>query len=151
MRISILSIGAIASVLALNAFATTSTVTSRDYVDTQNALKQDLIETDDTYWDGYFGVTDTLVSNDAEDGDGIQGYKYGIFTDSYDINNMGGVRWILYNEDAYLIGKTIPTTAATADLIRNATKMTCVEYIGGQQNGVPEDCLLWRMPDNAVW
>ena len=38
-----LFIGAIASVLALNAFATSSTVTSKDYVDAQDALKQNKI------------------------------------------------------------------------------------------------------------
>ena len=38
-----LFIGAIASVLAFNAYATSSTVTSRDYVDVQDALKQNKI------------------------------------------------------------------------------------------------------------
>ncbi len=44
MRIPILTFGAIASVLTINSsFATSSTVTSRDYVDTQDALKQNKI------------------------------------------------------------------------------------------------------------
>ena len=38
-----LFIGAIASVLAFNAYATSSTVTSKDYVDAQDALKQNKI------------------------------------------------------------------------------------------------------------
>ena len=38
-----LFIGAIASVFTLNAFATSSTVTSKDYVDAQDALKQNKI------------------------------------------------------------------------------------------------------------
>ncbi|MBQ6736212.1 MAG: hypothetical protein IJQ90_01865 [Alphaproteobacteria bacterium] len=40
MRVSILTLGAIASVLSLNAYATSSTVTSRDYVDNVVATKQ---------------------------------------------------------------------------------------------------------------
>ena len=43
MRISILSIGAIASVLTINAYATSSTVTSKDYVDNELAQKQAII------------------------------------------------------------------------------------------------------------
>ena len=44
MRISLLSIGAIASILSINSvFATTSTVTSKDYVDAADALKQNKI------------------------------------------------------------------------------------------------------------
>ena len=44
MRISILAFGAIASVITINSvLATSSTVTSKDYVDAQDALKQNKI------------------------------------------------------------------------------------------------------------
>ena len=44
MRISVLTIGAVASILSINSvFATTSTVTSKDYVDAADALKQNKI------------------------------------------------------------------------------------------------------------
>ena len=44
MRISVLTLGAIASILSINSvFATTSTVTSKDYVDAADALKQNKI------------------------------------------------------------------------------------------------------------
>ena len=44
MRISVLTIGAVASILTINSvFATTSTVTSKDYVDAADALKQNKI------------------------------------------------------------------------------------------------------------
>ncbi|MBO4700767.1 MAG: hypothetical protein J5620_03400, partial [Alphaproteobacteria bacterium] len=70
----VLLFGAIASVLTLNAFAetTTSTVTSRNYVDAQDALKQNKIPEAGTNYDepGVSVVTYT------EDGNGTIGERW---------------------------------------------------------------------------
>ena len=78
MRISVLTIGAIASIIAINsvfADTTTSTVTSRDYVDAQDALKQDIIPTPMDELE--LPVSTTLVTNDLGDNE-IRGDRFSI-------------------------------------------------------------------------
>ena len=132
MRISILSIGAIAFVLTISAFAetTSSTVTSRNYVDAQDALKQNKIPEAGTNYDepGVSVVTYT------EDGNGTIGERWICDSELYgddncDNNNL--VTLDLLSEATYL-----PTTTVT-------TK-TCYQY----QNG---DCILWRLVDTGVY
>ncbi len=122
--------------------------------------KQNLIKTNDSYWDDhglgggidgkYVGVKDTLVTNSINGG--IQGSNYGIFDGSSaaTVNNWGGASWILVNEDAYRMNSVIPTARATAELIKGATKMTCTACRNGQPPCIADECLLWQLPNTAV-
>lgn len=87
MRIPFLTFGAFASVLTLNAFAdtTSSTVTSKNYVDAQDALKQDVIPVETMTIDAGKGITltvpDKLVAYPTTT-DGDIG-KYGVFNQEF--------------------------------------------------------------------
>ena len=135
-----LFIGAIASVLSINAFATTSTVTSRDYVDAQDALKQDTIPE--------AGV------NADENGGGESVVTY------TDTAGTIGERWIC---DAELYGydDCVDNNLVTLDLLESATNnvvnnlptrtvtyKTCYEWSGTPHTDA--NCILWNLSDRKV-
>ena len=140
MRISILSIGAIASVLALNAYATSSTVTSRDYVDAQDALKQNKIP-----------VTGT---NSATPGTTVVTYTSTAGT----IGERG-----IFNKDTdYDWDNHSVETGHEGDLVTAGDIMPQLDYLSGvyqvdkyctEWSGTPhtdENCLLWYIGDNIM-
>ncbi|MBO4700196.1 MAG: hypothetical protein J5620_00410 [Alphaproteobacteria bacterium] len=135
MRISILSIGAIASVLALNAYATSSTVTSRDYVDAQDALKQNTIP---EAWVNYEenGVGETVVT----------------YTDEAGVLGERGI----CDADADGDGDCNDNFLVTRDLLQSATNLpettvtykTCVEW--NSEIHVDSSCILWELAEKRV-
>ena len=156
MRISVLTIGAIASILSINSvFATTSTVTSKDYVDTALETKQDLIEVSGGSW--YYGwqpETTLVSSSGSEDGD-VTGNQYGIL-DNSSIQNVYSQNWpgyaeilrqFLSDEDGEDLKRyTIPNTEILAESIRevnNNAEMTCAGWPDGVQH-TDENCWLWN-------
>lgn len=118
MRISILTFGAIASVLSTAAYADPVTVTTQDYVDTQDALKQDLIEPYEFPGDNPGIYTGVVTANEDGVSDGM-----GILTLNA-LEHMGDVWWHgqsdlpakeflnLGSEENYDVYDTIPTTLA---------------------------------------
>ncbi len=127
MRIPILTFGAIASILTINSvFATSSTVTSKDYVDTQDALKQNKIPATGT---NASTPGDTVVTY-TQTGNGVIGER-GIYA---------GNR---YNEN------TDANKLVTADVVKRATDcvyettqwMECTEWVANAAH-TDENCLL---------
>ena len=106
-------IGAIASVLSINAYATSSTVTSKDYVDAQDALKQNKIPATGT--------------NASTPGDTVVTYTQ---TGNGTIGERG-----IYAGNRYNVG-TDANKLVTADVVYRATDcvyeniqwMECTEY-----------------------
>ena len=164
MRISVLTIGAIASILSINSvFATTSTVTSKDYVDTALETKQDLIEVSGGGW--YYGWQPeaTLVSSSgSEDGD-VTGNQYGILDamgdgipyyatkPSGDIDYAETFREFITDEDGDGLSHfTVPNTyfvgAAVSQVNYDAT-MRCAGWPDGVQH-TDENCWLWYKTAN---
>ncbi|MBQ6735927.1 MAG: hypothetical protein IJQ90_00355 [Alphaproteobacteria bacterium] len=118
----LLFIGAFASVITINAFATSSTVTSRDYVDAQDALKQNKIPATDAVF-----TRGSVVETTGEDG---------VVTQRGIYDGDGLVEPTDY--------KLIMTAWWTNEAIRNALNWVqpqCVEYNSAG------DCLLLRIKD----
>ena len=127
-----LLLATIASVLSINAYAVSSTVTSQDYVDAKDALKQNLIEaTDQDFPAG------SVVETTDEDGSVTQ---RGIC--DADADGDG------YCNDNFLV---------TWDLLQSATDLpettvtykTCTEWSGTPHTD--ENCLLWNLSDKDVY
>lgn len=143
-----LFIGAIASVLTLNnAMATgENTVTSKSYVDAQDALKQDMLLANDseTYPGG------SVVTYGAVDGEpgAMQVYGLGTFLDvefpeekTVILSELGYTQEDLEVEDSIL-----PTLAQFEYLNlliqKKETKMTCAGWPDGVHH-IDENCWLW--------
>ncbi|MBO4700225.1 MAG: hypothetical protein J5620_00560 [Alphaproteobacteria bacterium] len=139
MRISILSIGAIASVLSINAYATSSTVTSRGYVDAQDALKQDLINADTMEFSAYgddFEIP-TVVSYDTTNG--LVGDEYGIVNNEIagivsDGDGLWGFSDSVEVLSTTITDKMIPTVRAVA----NETRLIWDNMNNYLQNRIPK-------------
>ncbi len=130
MRIPILTFGAIASFLTLNAFAdTTSTVTSRNYVDAQDALKQNLIPAAYTNEDE---LGETVVTYTEEEG--IIGER-GICDVDADSGD-GCSKDDLVTRD--LLGVSV------------TTNKVCVEWVENAAH-IDRNCLLWDLTDQYVY
>ena len=149
-----LFIGAIASIIAINSVFADTTVTSRQYVDTEVAKKQNIISTGlvdfENNWDGHHEINDmpALVSYETETG--VVGNKYGIITQS-NVENWS------FECDSFNCGPMeeadylIPTAAAVKsgysslynDIMGKQDKMTCAGWPDGvTQNDA--NCWLWR-------
>ena len=121
MRISLLSIGAIASILSINSvFATTSTVTSKDYVDAADALKQNKIPAAGTN----ASTPGDAVVTYTQTGNGVIGER-GIYAGNW------------YNEN------TDANKLVTADVVYRATD--CV-----YANTPQMECTDWDSNDNCL-
>ncbi len=127
MRISILTIGAIASILTINSvFATSSTVTSRDYVDTQDALKQNKIPATGT---NAATPGDTVVTY-TQTGNGTIGER-GIYS---------GNRYNEYTDANKLVTADVVRRAADC-VYENTQWMECTEWVANAAH-TDENCLL---------
>lgn len=128
---------AIASILATGAYATSATVTSKDYVDTQDALKQDLIDaTDQDFPAGSVvettnengAVTQRGICNAIADGHGDCMVDFLVTRD-------------LLQRATNSVENNLPTTTVTYK--------TCVEWSGTPHTD--ENCLLWQLTDKDVY
>ena len=110
---------AIASILTLNAFADSKTITTQGYVDAQDALKQDLIGTDMVTVDlkGNVVSLPTLISYDETDG--LIGTKYGILNSQNSMTDLA----ILGMNDPNLNNLLIPTQQMTRLYVQNETDL----------------------------
>ena len=121
----------IASVLSINAYAVSATVTSKDYVDTQDALKQDLIpEAGVNAEENGGGVS---VVTYTEDGDGVLGER-GIYDGSNGYSR----------DDADKLVTAAALQSATNHPEKIVTKKVCYQ----DQNG---ECILWNLIDTYVY
>ena len=151
MRISILTIGAVASIIAINSVSadTTSTVTSRGYVDAVVATKQPKIPAAGT---NAATPGETVVTYTST-GDGTIGER-GIFNPQADFdwdNNEVAtghegdlVTADIYQQVGYLynnMNNPLPTMAVT--------KKTCYAWSG--KTHTDENCLLWNLTDKYVY
>ncbi|MBQ6736811.1 MAG: hypothetical protein IJQ90_05010 [Alphaproteobacteria bacterium] len=139
MRISILSIGAIASVLTINSvLATSSTVTSKDYVDAQDALKQNKIpatgtnastpgDTVVTYTDTAGTIGERGICNDPDEDDCNDG---DLVTNSL-LNSA--MDWVAGELES---ATNLPETTVTYK--------TCYQEVNGE-------CILWNLTDKNVY
>ena len=134
MRIPILTFGAIASILTINSvLATSSTVTSKDYVDTQDALKQNKIPAAGT--------------NASTPGDTVVTYTSTAGT----IGERG-----IYDEDIYAEGGEYNSS----DLVTAGVLDSVVEEIYGSNQPTistsklvcmdSPDCTLWVVDNQTV-
>ena len=169
MRISVLTIGAVASVLTLNAFAdtTSSTVTSKNYVDAQDALKQDIIAghptgrypnsvVTDTTTDGTIDKRVVLAVNNGFRGDVdmwgsalYQGQLVDLLTDQAE--NVGLTADDL--KGGVVSAGVLDTAfgAALSYINYKQTKKVCVGWPDGttvaDATHTDANCWLWNLPD----
>ena len=136
MRISIFTFGAIASVLALNAFATSSTVTSKDYVDAQDALKQNKIPATGT---NASTPGDTVVTYTTT-GNGVIGER-GIFSDYTEYDWDDGT-----DEDKLVTAGAVASVINMVDNLptTGGTYAECYQYDNG-------NCILWELHGKMVY
>ena len=174
MRISVLTIGAIASILSINSvFATTSTVTSKDYVDAADseiydyvneelANKQDLIETErDGNWSYDYPDWEPevkIVTTDPNDDEQIVGNEYGIVSRDnlfvFDYANTGDAIVAIRNlmaaeESSSARERTVLNTQAVGAVLQaldykiTNSAMTCAGWPDGVQH-TDANCWLWN-------
>ncbi len=147
-----LLLGAVASIIAINSVFADTTVTSRQYVDTEVAKKQNIISTGLVGIDNNSNLLPALVSYDSESD--VVGNEYGILSqavvDSWEYS--GPECLSMHCNDVENYDKVIPTAQAVTEALNHAqeftsqyyqSKMTCAGY----PDGVPhldENCWLWR-------
>ena len=149
-----LFVGAIASIIAINSVIADTTVTSRQYVDTEVAKKQDIIESamiPQTTSNLLQDQLPSIASYDEDDDDGLVANKYGILTypvvayaetyltNAFDLENP---------QDLAVADKVVPTAATVQDALQHlaegkANKMTCAGWPDGVSHTV-ENCWLWQ-------
>ena len=136
----------IASVLTLNAYATSATVTSKDYVDTQDALKQNTIPATGTNSSTpgstvvtYTGTAGTIgergICNDSDEDDGENKKEK---NDEKDCN--GGDLVTVNQLDDQI--NTLPTTVTKTSV--------CYEWVANAAH-TDANCLLWQLVDRNVY
>lgn len=162
MRISILTFGALASIIVINSVVADTVVTSRGYVDAEIAKKQDLIEVSDGNWYPNWQPDDTLVTgySGGESGD-VVGNQYAILDyssapysatkPSGDIDYAETFREFIADEDGESLARfTVPNTrfvgAAVSQVNYDAT-MRCAGWPAGVAN-TDENCWLWYKTAN---
>ncbi len=141
-----LFIGAIASIIAINSvFAdTTSTVTSRGYVDTQVATKQTKIDaTGANFPNG--SVVETTGTEGVVTQRGIFNPSTDAETDPFD-----GTVWPKqgHANDLVTAGPIYEQINDTAYIVKSHThkiRQECAEYVANAEQ-TPENCLLWYLP-----
>ena len=144
-----LFIGALASIIAINSVLADTVVTSRNYVDTQDALKQDKITAGTTgnvvtyngTQNGQAQFSERAIFNPEtgfdENGDVVSGHEGDLVTAGFivpDVNNI-------YNQitdlgDQIQQATNLPETTVTYK--------TCYQEVNG-------DCILWNLSDKNVY
>ena len=179
MRISVLTIGAVASMLSINSvFATTSTVTSKDYVDAADALKQDKIPVAETNIEtpGVSVVTYTDTAGVIGERGIYDGGKFGKdddrLTTVYGVEEMidtmsptGTANTVvMYKNDGNIGGERgIYDGSTTYDSSTDADKLVTASVVQNVSNNLPTvttskmtcvdapDCTLWTVADRTVY
>ncbi len=155
-----LFIGAIASIIAINSVLADTVVTSRNYVDTQDALKQDKITA---------GTTGNVVTYNGTQNGQAQFSERGIFNyeTSGTVNEYGeynlaqGHENDLIDAQEYVILMNSYEEFATGvndniiDAINNlpettTTNKVCTEWVAGQSH-TDANCLLWNLTTKTVY
>ena len=140
MRISVLTIGAIASILSINSvFATTSTVTSKDYVDAADALKQNKIPATGTNAATPGTTVVTYTGTAGQIG------ERGIFNYDTDMDWETGRIATGHEGDLVTAGDIIPDLDNIRYSDRVVTYKTCYET---DSHG---DCILWNLGNISVY
>ena len=137
-----LFIGAIASVLTINSvLATTSTVTSRDYVDAQDALKQNKIPATGT---NASTPGDTVVTYTSTAG--TIGERWICDAEAYDDDDCDDTALVTTN----VISSVLDYVDAQINLPETTvTYKTCTEWSGTPHTDA--NCLLWNLSDKDVY
>lgn len=159
----------IASILSINAFAVSATVTSKDYVDAADeaiydyvddelAGKQDLIETeiDSPWYRNYSPVTLVTANNPDSGTEGVVGNEFGILNRDWLVDNyiyddegiVSSLRALHSDEDGFLLERsTVPNTVIVAEMAEEihekADKMTCAGWPDGVAH-TDANCWLWN-------
>ena len=133
MRISILSIGAIASILTINSVFADTTVTSKQYVDT---TRQATIPATGTNA-ATPGTTVVTYTNTA----GTIGERYICDADTEENGDCGGEDLVTASA-LHNATNNLPTTITT--------NKTCVGWLDGQPN-TDENCILWELVEQDVY
>ena len=121
----------IASILSINAFAVSATVTSKDYVDTQDALKQNKIPAAWVNYDENGGGESVVTYTDAA---GVLGERGICDTGMSDCDGNS-----LVTSDR--LHDTLSTTTVTYK--------TCYEWSGTPHTDA--NCILWNLWDKNVY
>ena len=149
MRISVLTIGAIASILSINSvFATTSTVTSKDYVDAADALKQNKIPATGTNASTPGSTVVTYTSTAGTIGErGI--FDWGTDTE---IDIFGNTVTTQGHEgDLVTADDFVSMYNEVGDRVRvTTTNRECTEWVANAAH-TDANCLLWRLIDQPVY
>ncbi len=149
-----LLLGAIASVIAINSVIADTVVTSRNYVDTQDALKQDKITA---------GTTGNVVTYNGIQNGQAQFSERGIFNPEtgLDENNevASGHEGDLVTADLFVpaVGGLYQQIGGLGDQIEQATNLpettvtykTCVGWNSEFQTD--NNCILWNLSDAKVY
>ena len=134
MRISILTIGAIASTIAINSVFADTTVTSTQYVDT---TRQATIPAADTNYEANGGGVSVVTYTENA---GVLGER-GICDAEADEN------WDC--DDDNLV--TLDLISQVTNLPRTrTTNKVCTEWVAGQAQ-TDANCLLWNLTDQTVY
>ncbi len=154
MRISVLTIGAIASTIAINSVFADTTVTSRNYVDTQDALKQDKITAGTTgnvvtyngTQNGQAQFSERAIFNPEtgfdENWDVVSGHEGDLVTAGFivpDVNNI-------YNQITDLGDQIEQVTNLPETTV---TYKTCVGW--NSEFHTDNNCILWNLSDAKVY
>ena len=109
---------AIASILATGAYATSSTVTSKDYVDNALETKQDTIETGLVDFNDGIADLPAIVTYDSTDG--VTGNKIGILDYQTVFDDEGSLNLYSYSGGyGSEMDNYVPTVRAVAEEVRN--------------------------------
>ena len=125
--------GVIASILSLNAYGVSATVTSKDYVDTQDALKQNKIPAAWVNYDENGGGESVVTYTDAA---GVLGER-GICNDPDEDDCDGGD--LVTSER---LNNVLSTTTVTYK--------TCIEWVANAAH-TDANCILWNLGDKSVF
>ena len=109
---------AIASVLTLNAFADSKTITTQGYVDTQLETKQNTIETDMVDFNNGVADLPAIVTYDSTDG--VTGNKIGILDYQTVFDDEGSLNLYSYSGGyGSEMDNYVPTVRAVAEEVQN--------------------------------
>ena len=145
MRISVLGIGAIASIIAINSVFADTTVTSKQYVDTQVATKQNKIDAT-----GANFTNGSVVETTSTPGVVTQ---RGIFNPDTDFDYENNEVASGHEGDLVTAESIFPTVGSLYQQIeqvtnnlptKTVTTRTCYQFLNG-------DCILWELQDTSVY
>lgn len=155
MRISILTIGAFASIIAINSVFADTTVTSKQYVDTEVAKKQNIIETGLVSVDANTQPLSAVVSYDTEND--IVGNEYGILTQEI-VEDWGvdcsTIHCNFDSTESARFDRAIPTVTAVKTALEQDYNMLQAEIISLTRKvcaGWPDDIPVAQRNNTNCW